>query len=725
MLKRSWAVFMLALTTLSVGAVPTSIRVVSDNNYPPYLFIDADNNPRGYLVDEWALWEKKTGVKVDLIATDWSTAQKMLLAGDADVIDMMFETPARKLQYDFTAPYARVRVNIYVDASISGIDDVQSLKGFAVGVERGDACVERLARDGITNVQLFNGYTDMIAAVGHKDVRILCMDELPANYYLYKARGKASFSKSFEYYAGEFRRGVRKGDLATIALVEKGMKEITPQEREALRRRWMGQPVSFTPYAQVLGYALLVVGVIGVLLAIWVVTLRRAVSRRTKDLGFLSFHDALTGLPNRALLIDRLDHAIRLGQAETIAVLLIDLDHFSRIIESLGHACGDQLVKQVANRLTGSIEHIHTFARTSVDVFALVIQGDLTPAMIAATAEKVLRLVSQEIVLDGNRVFISASIGISAYPGDGNDGALLLKHAGAARSLARREGGGRFKFYRAALTANAQELIHMGAGLRRALQEDEFLLLYQPQIEISTGAVVGVEALLRWNLAGRLIGPDQFIPYAEETGLIEGIGDWVLQTACHQLAKWLRLGLPPMRVAVNLSPKQFANSALLDHVADALGAAGLPPELLELEITEGCFLQREASVLAFLDKLRETGVSLAIDDFGTGYSSLAYLRRFPVQILKIDKTFLIEIPGDRQAEALVSAIVAMARGLSLKVLAEGVENHAQWSFLKDIGCDLAQGWLLGAPMSAEAFMDWYKERSGRAEARRAKTNGAQ
>lgn len=699
-----------AAVAAPLAAQPKVLRVVSDNNYPPYLFLGSDGKPRGYIVDEWKLWQQKTGIRVDLIATDWDDAQKMLLSGRADVIEMIFATPERERYYDFTAPYAKVTVGIYVDASISGIDNIDGLRGFEVGVERGDACVQHLQRDGIQHLRLFTGYADMIAAQARQDIRILCMDEFPANYYLYKLNRPTHLVKAFDYYTGEFRRGVRKGDLQTAVLVDRGMRMITRQERNALKRKWMGQPINFTPYAQFFGYALLALALVGIALTIWVYTLRRAVKRRTKDLGFLAYHDALTGLPNRYLLIDRLDHGIKQAGEANIAVLLIGLDNFKRVNESFGHAAGDLLLKEMAGRFMSNVTKIDTVARIGDDEFAVTMQGALDTTIISAAAEAILRVAAKPLPLNGSNIFVSASVGIGIYPGDGEDGASLLKHAYAAMDLAKRDGRNRFRFYRSNLTEQAQELLHLGTGLRRALDRNEFLLLYQPQVALATGQIIGVEALLRWQSEDSLINPDRFIPYAEETGLITPIGYWVLQTACHQLARWREEGLPALRMAVNLSPHQFASPDLVEYVTDALGASALPPEQLELEITEGTLMQQGDTVTSLLTRLRELGVSVAIDDFGTGYSSLAYLRHFPIALLKIDQSFMQGVPHDQSAVEITSTIVAMARNLHLGVLAEGVETVEQWEFLKSIGCGYAQGWYIGRPMTADNFKMWMTER---------------
>jgi EAL domain-containing protein (putative c-di-GMP-specific phosphodiesterase class I) len=307
---------------------------------------------------------------------------------------------------------------------------------------------------------------------------------------------------------------------------------------------------------------------------------------------------------------------------------------------------------------------------------------------------------AQPFTLNGEVLFVGASIGVSLYPDDGNDGVTLLKNAAAAMYRAKESGRNVFGFYNASLTEQASHLLQLGTSLRRALEQEEFELVYQPQIHVSSGRITGVEALIRWRSSSGLILPSQFIPFAEETGLIEPIGRWVLHTACEQLAAWLAAGLPPVRMAVNLSPRQLASVGLVKQVQAALNASQIPPQLLELEITESALMVHGAAATEILMALRELGIGLAIDDFGTGYSSLAYLRHFPVELLKIDQSFMQGVPEEAGAVEIASAIVVMAHTLRMQVIAEGVENLQQWTFLQSIGCDYAQGWYLGRPMSA-------------------------
>jgi EAL domain-containing protein (putative c-di-GMP-specific phosphodiesterase class I) len=345
-----------------------------------------------------------------------------------------------------------------------------------------------------------------------------------------------------------------------------------------------------------------------------------------------------------------------------------------------------------------------TVARLSGDEFVVTLSGHTDAAAVPAAAEQLLQAMARPFAVNGQDLFVGASIGVSVYPEDGGDGVELLKNADAAMHGAKREGRNGCSFYSASLTRHARHLLQLGTSLRRALEREEFLLLYQPQIHVPSGQIVGVEALIRWQSSpDTLVAPLEFIPYAEETGLIEPIGHWVLLTACRQLAQWLAAGLPPVRMAVNLSPRQLASPDLLAQVQAALDSSQVPAHLLELEITEGALMEHGGHAADILGALCRLGVGLAIDDFGTGYSSLAYLRHFPVQLLKIDQGFMRDVPEDPGAVEIASAIVAMAHSLHMQVLAEGVENAQQWAFLQDIGCDYAQGWYHGKAMPAAAM----------------------
>lgn len=699
------AVLMLLLPMTAAGKI---LRVVGDDNYPPYLFLGSDGKPRGYVVDEWKLWEKKTGVHVELVATDWADAQQRLQSGQADVIDMIFRTPEREALYDFTEPFATVHVGVYVDAGITGIDGPDALSGFNVGVERGDACVDRLHRAGVDSLHEYPGYADIIGAAQRLDIRIFCMDELPAAYYLYRLQGDTRFVKAFDFYTDEFRRGVRKGDTKTLALVEHGMAMITPAEREALKRKWMGRSLDFAPYMRLAGYALLVAIGLGVALLLWGLSLRRAVERRTRDLEHLAHHDALTGLPNRRMLQFRLDQLTGQANASPLALLAVDLDNFKRVNESLGHAAGDLLLQGAAKRLGDAVPEHDLIAHLGGDEFVVLLASNVTAMSVSATAGRIQRALSEPYPLDGSEVVVGASIGVSLCPVDGRDGATLLRNADAALDRAKRSGAGDCRFYNRSLTDQASSWLQLGVKLRRAIQDGAFELHYQPQIDLRSGRVVAAEALLRWPDGEPDWMPEHFIPYAEETGLIEPIGEWVLEHAVRQLAQWRADGLPSFRMAVNLSPRQAVDAQLPLFLVRVLADTGLSPELLELQIAESGLMEHGAATASLLQSLRRLGVGLSIDDFGTGYSSLAYLRRLPVEAIKLAPSFLAGLPEDSGSRAIVAAVIGMAHSLDMRVIAGAVERAEQAECLDELGCDVVQGHLYAHAMPADEFLDWYR-----------------
>ena len=427
-----------------------------------------------------------------------------------------------------------------------------------------------------------------------------------------------------------------------------------------------------------------------------------------EQLHHLAHHDSLTGLPNRLLLLARLEHSLQHASREgcNVAVMFLDLDHFKKINDSFGHPAGDKLLQMVAARMLRSVRKDDTVARLGGDELTVIL-GSLDDANYAATAaENILERLEKPFHLQGQDVFVSASIGISIYPQDGKDTTSLLKNADTAMYMAKNEGRQRYHFYSQELTDKACEALTLESQLHRALDREELLLHYQPQISLRDGRIVGVEALLRWQHPEiGLVSPDKFIPLAEESGLIQPIGKWVLRTACLQAKAWQEQGLARVRMSVNLSGRQLARADIVDEVREVLEATGLSPACLELELTESSVMTQAGQAASTLDALRALGTTIAIDDFGTGYSSLAYLKRFPVDRLKIDRSFVRDIPRDANDVALAKAIIALAQSLSLDVVAEGVETEAQREFLKAIGCQEMQGFLISAPRPASDLAD--------------------
>ena len=441
------------------------------------------------------------------------------------------------------------------------------------------------------------------------------------------------------------------------------------------------------------------------------------ISRRKQyehELRHMASHDVLTGLANRSLLMDRLDQALALAHRSQhqVAILFIDLDRFKTINDSLGHEAGDHVIVEAGRRLAGIVREGDTVARLGGDEF-VVLMPDIPECSAAAVlSAKLLEALLLPMNVLGHEFSPVGSIGISIYPRDGVDSNALLKNADAAMYRAKELGRGNFQFYTEEMNARTLDRLRMESGLRRAIERHEFVLYYQPQIDLASGVQVGVEALLRWcPPGGEPVAPAEFIPIAEETGLIVEIGAWVLRAACEQLVAWREAGLPPMTVAVNLSARQFHQQNLVQLVGQILAETGCDAAQLELEITESVVMADPAGATATLHELADMGVSLSIDDFGTGHSSLSYLKRFPIHALKIDRSFVRDLTTDADDAAIVCAVIALAHTMQLKVIAEGVETEEQLNFLREHDCDQFQGFFYSPPVSAERLRNAMEGRS--------------
>jgi len=434
------------------------------------------------------------------------------------------------------------------------------------------------------------------------------------------------------------------------------------------------------------------------------ITERRAAA---EEIERLAFFDSLTGLPNRVLLKDRLAQLLtRAGRYnEMVAILFIDLDRFKEVNDTLGHGTGDQLLQVVSERLTACLRSCDTVARLGGDEFVVLLPGITERDCVGDIAAKLLQSLCKPVQLDAREVFTSGSIGISLWPIDGDSVSTLFKNADTAMYHAKEQGRNTYRFYTPQMHATSMEQLTLSNDLRYALERGELHLCYQPQVSFETGGLIGVEALLRWiHPKLGMIPPDRFIPLAEDTGLIVPIGTWVLHEACRQAMMWVAQGLPSLRVAVNISAKQFRESDFSDTVKAVLQTTGLAPNLLELELTEGMLIENVTQTKLTLQSLKDMGVTLAIDDFGTGYSSLSYLKHFPLDRLKIDKSFVKEIAeksGD--AAAIVEAVVALGHSLKLTVIAEGVEQQDQVDFLHNRKCDELQGYFFSRPLTPQAL----------------------
>ncbi|MFN2308611.1 MAG: EAL domain-containing protein [Gammaproteobacteria bacterium] len=423
-------------------------------------------------------------------------------------------------------------------------------------------------------------------------------------------------------------------------------------------------------------------------------------------LEHLATHDRLTDLPNRNLFFDRLQHGLDRAarHGAQLAVLFVDLDNFKQINDSLGHATGDVLLSQAADRLRACTRRQDTVSRLGGDEFTVIVEDfqEGAEATVAATAERIIEALSARFDLGVGQVQVTASVGIALYPKDGRDMTTLLRHADVAMYKAKELGKNNYQFFAEDMNAQTTERRALENELREALARDEFFLVYQPQVNLRSARVIGVEALLRWQHPRRgLVLPEEFIPLAESSGLIIPIGEWVLRGVCAQLRAWSGSGLRSVRVAINLSPRQFRQEGLAENIRNILSEYDISPASLGIELTETCVMDDAASATTILRQLKAMGIGLALDDFGVGYSSLQYLKRFPIDDLKIDSHFIKDLATDPEDQAIVTAIITMGHSMHMEVIAEGVETHQQLEFLRGRGCDSVQGHFVNYPLSAQ------------------------
>uniref|UniRef100_UPI0038CC140A EAL domain-containing protein n=1 Tax=Marinimicrobium alkaliphilum TaxID=2202654 RepID=UPI0038CC140A len=436
--------------------------------------------------------------------------------------------------------------------------------------------------------------------------------------------------------------------------------------------------------------------------------------RANDQLSHMALHDPLTDLPNRLLLTDRLNIALSHAQRhdEQVALLFLDLDRFKHVNDVFGHALGDQLLHQVAKRLCRCVRSGDTVSRQGGDEFIVALTGIKKEQDAALVADKLLTVIAAPFILEKTEIILGISIGIACFPRNGEDAGTLLRNADAAMYVAKELGRNRYQFYAPEMNMRALDRLTLESDLHRAVERHELFLMYQPQLSLNTGEVLGLEALVRWQHPSRgLIPPDQFIPIAEDCGLIIPIGNWVLETACTQHARWVSQGLTKGSIAVNISAHQFRQADFCDRISEVLSRTGLQPDLLELEVTEGVVMQSIDQVTQTLKALRELQVTLAIDDFGTGYSSLNYLNQFPLHRLKIDQSFTRELSGEPETGAIASAIIQMGHSLGLDVLAEGIETKEQEGHLQALGCNAGQGFLYAKPLTTENCEEYLRART--------------
>ena len=425
-----------------------------------------------------------------------------------------------------------------------------------------------------------------------------------------------------------------------------------------------------------------------------------------RKIKHLAYHDTLTGLPNRMLFMDRMDQAISRATRsnESFALLFLDVDNFKVINDSMGHEAGDRLLISVTQRLRDALRRSDTIARLGGDEFTILLENLSEPEAVILVVKNLLEKISEPIVISGREMHISASVGISMYPGDGQSFGHLLKNADTAMYRAKELGRNTFQFYTAEMSEIAMRRLELENSLRYAIEGQDFVIFYQPKFDFKSGKCSGMEALVRWDHPEKgIIPPDEFIPLAEETGMIVPLGEWVIRTACRQFSQWKKSGYAIDNISINVSARQFHEQDLTGLFEQLIEELELNPAEIEVELTESTLVKNQANAKKILDELHQMGLLIALDDFGTGYASMAYLKDFPIDTVKIDRSFVRDIPDDREDTAIVKAITGLADALGLKLIAEGVESEQQISFLKDIGCMHGQGYYWSKPVSAMEF----------------------
>ena len=676
---------------------PARLIVVTDGNHPPYLFRAADGQPQGLLKDKWELWSRSTGVPVDLQGVEWSAAQARMLDGEADVIDTFTFTETRARDYDFALAQSQIEARLFFPASLGGVHDVRALRGIAVGAKAGSACAEWLRAHDVPWLRTYPDLRQVIEATTGGEVRLFCSDAPVARHLLVEMGLGDQFNESAPIYTSSFDWAVRAGRGDLRDFVQAGFDRIPRAQLDTIEARWLGSPVRRPGKT----YAWIVVlAVVSGLAVVAAVALRiRLLHRRARVASTI---DPVTGLPNRRAVEDRLASAIAGANGQPVSLLLVSMDQLKAVNDAYGPRLADRLLEESAGRILDSVSIGDLVGSVGGGEFAVVLPASERFEDAVSVARRVLAALQPPCDFGGERIYCAASIGIASHPADGDNAQRIFQNASIALSRARAGRGDGYRVFKPEMKALAAGRMQLESALRGALDRGEFVVHYQPRFDTASGQAVGFEALLRWHHPERgLMPPAEFIPVLEETGAIAAVGEWVFRRACEQIRQWEDAGLQPLPIAVNLSASQFRHRSLDVTIARVIAETGVNAGLLELELTESSLMQDPEEAARVLRHLESYGVKLSVDDFGTGYSSLAYLKRFPLDSLKIDRTFVRDATTNSDDAAITKAIIQLAHTLGLRVVAEGVETAAQRDLLQSLECDEMQGFLFGRPMPAE------------------------
>ncbi len=711
----------------AINEEPIILRIAGDNNHPPYEYIDENGMYKGFNVDIMNALSIEIGIDIELIPMEWSKALEALERKEVDLIQGISKTKAREGRYLFALPTVVNSQAIFVMKETGIITGIEDFSGARVALQEGDINYEIISGFQDVIIETKSNQRQAMDALLNNEVDAFVGNKLTGTYYLQKIR-KSHLVKIVgePMEVTEYGPATHLGNESLVIMVNEGLESLKKNGTyDKIYRKWFGEEIInkkdiirayFEEVAIIAGIVLLVI----ILFIIVNKRLKTEVNKRTKELQLankdlllhqkkihsLAYYDSVTSLPNRLFLIEVLNEALDKAAKENIifAILYFDLDRFKQINDTLGHDFGDMVLDLVGKRIAQIIRKSDVLARIGGDEFVVLMSDIKNENEAVLLANRIIEDFKKPFVVKTYDLYLTTSIGIASYPEAGDTSQSIMKNADIAMYRAKDNGGNDYFIYSKELSEREMDNLILINQLRQAERNNELRLFYQPIIDINTGDMVGTEALIRWEKSGEgIISPARFIPLAEETGLIVSIGEWVIRTACMQQKAWINKGYKPIRVSVNISGRQFQQHNFVETVLKIIKETGIDPSYLVLEITESTAIMNIEYTLEMLKKLKELGVYTSIDDFGTGYSSLYKLKEMNVDELKIDRSFIQDINLDIKNEKIAKTIIILANELNLKVIAEGVETREQLDFLKENGCDNAQGYYYSKPVPADEF----------------------
>lgn len=700
------------------------LRIAGDNNFKPYEYVDEKGEFKGFNVDIMKAIEKTMGIEIELIPMRWADAIFALDNGEIDGVQGMSKTEERKGKYTFTQSTVINSHAIFIPKEVVGINGIEDLKGLRVAYQARDVQEERIKE--IPQAISIPRYSQIegIQALLDGEADAFIGNKITAVYYLNNIR-KTNKVRTIGEPLGETAYGpvtLPKNKLA-YRLLEEGLNRIKQDGTyDKIYKKWFGHQLSYGHFVlrTYIKYIIIGAGVIGIVLLLlftWNKKLQQEVAKRTNELETanknlkahqeriykLAYFDPITDLPNKVYFMEELEETMEnLTENENLGILHLDLDKFKYINDNLGHNIGDEVLKLVGLRLGNLIWEGDLIARDGGDEYLILLKNIKDISKIDTTVNKIIESFKKPIVSKDYELYLTTSVGIAIYPEAGQDSISLMKNAEIALYEAKEIGGNSYFKYNMQIGKREYDNLTTLNQLRQAVTNGEFILYYQPKFDIKTGEIIGLESLIRWENPRRgLIFPDEFIPLAEETGLIFSIGEWVLREACRQNKEWIDKGYKPRRVSVNISARQFQHYNFLDMVSNILEETGLEPKYLGLEITETTAISDITYTLDVLDRLKELGVFVIMDDFGTGYSNLSYLGEMNIDELKIDRSFIWDLDINEKNRAISRTIILLAKQFNILVTAEGIETEKQLNILKELGSDTGQGYYFSKPIPAK------------------------